>query len=156
MPYFPFIPIIGIITLFVLAASLWEEFQTAWFIAIAWISIGLIIYYFYGGKKEIESMSKAEVEKKGFVETLKEKPQDKKYKILVPVVREDQKPLVEFAALVGRVEDAECRLPDTAVGPGPRGRTRLADEDRVRSSVALEYVVPGIERVYEAAGAHSR
>ncbi len=110
MPYFPLIPIIGIISLFVLAASLWEEFQTAWFIAIAWISVGLAIYYFYGGKKEIESMSKDEVEKKGFVETLKERPQDKKYKILVPVVREDQKPLVEFAALIGRVEDADINV----------------------------------------------
>ncbi len=110
MPYFPLIPIIGILSLFVLATSLWEEFQTAWFIAIAWISVGLIIYYFYGGKKEIETMSKDEVEKKGFVETLKERPEDKKYKILVPVVREDQKPLVEFAALVGRVEDADINV----------------------------------------------
>ncbi len=110
MPYFPLIPIVGIISLFILAASLWEEFQTAWFIAIAWISVGLIIYYFYGGKKEIESMSKDEIEKKGFVETLKERPQDKKYKILVPVVREDQKPLVEFAALIGRVEDADINV----------------------------------------------
>ncbi len=40
---------LGIISLFVLAASLWEEFQTAWFIAIAWISVGLMTYYFYGG-----------------------------------------------------------------------------------------------------------
>ncbi len=110
MPYFPLIPIVGIISLFILAASLWEEFQTAWFIAIAWISVGLIIYYFYGGKKEIESMSKDEIEKKGFVETLKERPEDKKYKILVPVVREDQKPLVEFAALIGRVEDADINV----------------------------------------------
>lgn len=110
MPYFPLIPIVGIISLFILAASLWEEFQTAWFIAIAWISVGLAIYYFYGGKKEIESMSRDEVEKKGFVKTLREKPEDKKYKILVPVVREEQKPLVEFAALVGRVEDADINV----------------------------------------------
>ncbi len=110
MPYFPLIPIIGIISLFILAFSLWEEFQTAWFIAIAWISVGLAMYYFYGGKKEIETMSKDEVEKKGFVEILTERPEDKKYKILVPVVSEDQKPLVEFAALVGRVEDADINV----------------------------------------------
>ena len=129
MPYFPLIPIVGIISLFVLAASLWEEFQTAWFIAIAWISVGLAIYYFYGGKKEIESMSEEEVEKKGFVEILTEKPKDKKYKILVPVVREDQKPLVEFAALVGRVEDADINVITVIeLPPGtPLGSLRYKD-----------------------------
>lgn len=103
-------PIIGILTKFVLAVGLWWKFQNAWFIAIAWISVGLTTYYFYGGKKEIETVDEEEVEKKGIVETLTERPEDKDYKILVPVVREDQKALVEFAALVARVEDADINV----------------------------------------------
>lgn len=110
MPFFPWVPIIGIITKLVLAIGLWWRFQNAWFIAIAWISVGLTTYYFYGGKKEIETVGQEVVEKKGIVETLKEKPQDKKYRILVPVMADDHKPLVEFAALVGRVEDADLHI----------------------------------------------
>ena len=107
MPLFPVIPIIGIITLLVLAIALWKEYQLAWFIAIAWILVGLIIFYFYGGKKAIESI---EPDKKGLFESLRDKPEDKRYRILVPVVREDQKPMVEFAALVARVEDADVHV----------------------------------------------
>jgi APA family basic amino acid/polyamine antiporter len=39
-----------------------------------------------------------------------ERREEKDYRILVPVVREDQKALVEFAALVARVEDAELQV----------------------------------------------
>ncbi len=105
MPLFPVIPIIGIVTLLVLAAALWEEYQVAWFIALLWILIGLITYYFYGARKTIETIE-PELESKGLVKTIMERREEKDYKILVPVVREEQKPLVEFAALVARVEDA--------------------------------------------------
>jgi amino acid transporter/nucleotide-binding universal stress UspA family protein len=109
MPLFPVIPIIGIITLLVLAAALWEEYHLAWFIALLWILIGLITYYFYGGKKTIETIEPEE-EPKGLIETIIEKREEKDYKILVPVAREDQKELVEFAALVARAEDAELQV----------------------------------------------
>ncbi|MCK5309886.1 MAG: amino acid permease, partial [Thermoplasmata archaeon] len=146
MPYFPLIPIVGIISLFILAASLWEEFQTAWFIAIAWISVGLVTYYFYGGKKEIESISKDEVEKKGFVETLIERPEDKKYKILVPVVRENQKPLVEFAALVGRVEDADINVATVIELPPGTPLSSMKFKDTAPYIKLVEKLKKGSER----------
>lgn len=109
MPFFPYVPMIGIGTKFVLAVGLWWEFPVAWLIALAWILAGLVTYYFYGGKKTIETIEE-KPERKGFMEAMMEKKEEKNYKILVPVAREDQKALVEFAALVARVEDAELQV----------------------------------------------
>jgi CIC family chloride channel protein len=99
----------GIATQLLLAVALLLDYIVAWFIALTWIFVGLIIYYFYGGKKTIETIEPEE-ERKGLFESLRERKDEKAYKILVPVVREDQKPLVEFAALVARVEDADLQI----------------------------------------------
>jgi len=131
MPLFPVIPIIGIITLLVLAIALWEEYQVAWFIALAWILVGLIIYYFYGGKKAIETIE-PESDKKSLIESLRDKPEGKDYKILVPVSSEDQKPLVEFAALVARVEDADLHVVTVRETPRSIAPSSLKYKDMAR------------------------
>ncbi|HEU12798.1 MAG TPA: hypothetical protein ENO35_01760, partial [Euryarchaeota archaeon] len=48
------IPILAIITKLFVAAVLWYFSPEAWFVAIAWIEVGLLIYYFWVGKREIE------------------------------------------------------------------------------------------------------
>jgi len=139
MPLFPVIPIIGIITLLVLAIALWEEYQVAWFIALAWILVGLIIYYFYGGKKAIETIE-PESDKKGLIKSLRDKPETKAYKILVPVSSEDQKPLVEFAALVARVEDADLHVVTVRETPRSIARSSLKYKDMARSIKLVDKV----------------
>ncbi|MGC9126387.1 MAG: amino acid permease [Thermoplasmata archaeon] len=54
IPLFPLIPILAIITKLFVAAVLWYFSPEAWFVAIAWIEVGLLIYYFWVGKREIE------------------------------------------------------------------------------------------------------
>ncbi len=54
MPLFPLIPILAIFTKLLVAFTLWLFSPTAWYVAILWIEIGLIIYYFWAGKREIE------------------------------------------------------------------------------------------------------
>ncbi len=57
IPLFPFIPIMAILSKFLVAVVLWYFSPEAWLIAIAWIDIGLLIYYFWAGKKAIEKPS---------------------------------------------------------------------------------------------------
>jgi amino acid transporter len=46
-PLFPYIPLIGIATKFFLAIYLWKYSHIAWYVTIAWIGVGLILYYAY-------------------------------------------------------------------------------------------------------------
>jgi amino acid transporter/nucleotide-binding universal stress UspA family protein len=54
VPLFPLIPILAIITKLMIAFALWIFSPESWYIAILWIEAGLIIYYFWAGKREIE------------------------------------------------------------------------------------------------------
>ncbi len=129
MPFFPWVPMIGIVTKFVLAVGLWWHFQNAWFLAIAWITVGLGLYYFYGGKRAIETVEPEEVSRKGIIDTLAEKPEDKRYRVLVSVIDDEQRALVEFAALVARIEDADLNVTTVIELPSgtPLGSLRYKD-----------------------------
>ncbi|MEM3278115.1 MAG: amino acid permease [Thermoplasmata archaeon] len=54
IPIFPLIPILGIITKSVLAIYLYYFSPAAWWLAIGWTEVGLILFYFSKGKREIE------------------------------------------------------------------------------------------------------
>ncbi|MGC8630002.1 MAG: amino acid permease [Thermoplasmata archaeon] len=54
IPLFPLIPILAIITKLMIAFALWIFSPESWYIAILWIEAGLIIYYFWAGKRAIE------------------------------------------------------------------------------------------------------
>lgn len=47
MPFFPVIPIIGIVTKLFLAVFMFNYSAIAWYFALAWIGIGFGLYYFY-------------------------------------------------------------------------------------------------------------
>ncbi|MBA3046240.1 MAG: amino acid permease [Candidatus Thermoplasmatota archaeon] len=110
IPLFPVLPLVAIGALMILAYALWVEYSDAWFIALGWIAIGLVLYYFGAGKRVIETVGPEELLKKGILEIITERPEDKRYRILVPVLHEGQKQMVEFAALVARVEDADLNI----------------------------------------------
>ena len=54
IPLFPLIPILAIITKLLVAFALWIFSPESWYIALLWIEAGLLIYYFWAGKREIE------------------------------------------------------------------------------------------------------
>ena len=105
MPFFPFVPIIGIGTKFVLALALWtvpEHGASAWLIALGWIAIGLGIHALHQKPEVVSGVQKV-------VEAILPASRAR-YRILLPVENFERMELVEFAALVAQVEDAELTL----------------------------------------------
>jgi amino acid transporter/nucleotide-binding universal stress UspA family protein len=54
MPFFPIVPIIGIITKLFLALFMFNYSPIAWYFTIVWISLGTLIYYLYVKKRKKE------------------------------------------------------------------------------------------------------
>ncbi len=46
-PFFPYLPIVGIVCEFFLAIYLWKYSHVAWYVTLAWIAVGLVLYYSY-------------------------------------------------------------------------------------------------------------
>lgn len=101
IPFFPIIPIIGLITKGILAVSLYWYSPVAWYVALGWIEIGLFAYYLYGGKEQIEHPVRKAIP--AVVDR-------EKYRILIPVASEADKPLVKLGALISQVEDGELYI----------------------------------------------
>jgi amino acid transporter/nucleotide-binding universal stress UspA family protein len=77
IPWFPVLPILGILTNSFLALSLFQYSAIAWYAAIIWIVIGLLAYYMYFSR--IEAMEKP----KEII--LEEVLVSREYSVLVPV-----------------------------------------------------------------------
>jgi hypothetical protein len=58
MPLFPYIPMLGIGTKFLLAVSLWTIEPIAWFVALAWIGVGLLVHYLHEKKEIVVGVTK--------------------------------------------------------------------------------------------------
>ena len=102
MPFFPYIPMLGIATKFVIALSLWTIEPIAWVIALGWIGIGLTVHYLHENKEIVVGVTKV-------VESILPSRRPR-YRILLPIEDFDRVELVEFGALVAQVEDAELTL----------------------------------------------
>jgi len=102
MPFFPYIPIAGIISKFIIAVSLWAIEPLAWLIAFGWIGLGLSIHYLYERKEVVAGVQRV-------VESILpiRRP---RYRILLPIEDFDRVELVDFGSLVAKVEDAELTL----------------------------------------------
>jgi amino acid transporter/nucleotide-binding universal stress UspA family protein len=101
-PLFPIIPIVGILTKFVIAMSLWTIEAAAWFIALAWIALGFGIHYLYQRKEVVAGVTRVV----GSVLPVA-RP---RYRILLPVEDLERTELVDFASLIAQVEDGELTL----------------------------------------------
>ena len=82
IPWFPIVPIIGLITKGILAVFLFQYSPIAWYSAIGWIVVGLLAYYAYFSK--IEAMEKPKEI------LLEEVLVSRDYSVLVPVVNQEQ------------------------------------------------------------------
>lgn len=51
-PFFPYVPIVGIVTKFFLAVYLYKYEPIAWYVTGVWLSVGLIVYYLYVRRQE--------------------------------------------------------------------------------------------------------
>ncbi len=102
IPLFPLIPILGIFTKFILAASLWTIEPQAWLIALGWIALGFVVHYLYQKKEVVVGVTRVV----GAVLPTA-RPH---YRILLPVDDLERTELVDFATLVAQVEGGELTL----------------------------------------------
>lgn len=82
MPFFPIVPIIGILTKLFLAVFLFNFSAIAWYFAIAWLVLGFVMYYVYARPRTKErARTPVVLEEKRVVEA----PEEERYRVLVPI-----------------------------------------------------------------------
>ncbi len=81
MPFFPIVPILGIGAEFFLAVFMFNFSPLAWYFAIAWLIIGVAIFYFYA-RPRIQSRTRTPVilQEKRLIAT-----EEPRYTVLVPI-----------------------------------------------------------------------
>ena len=89
IPWYPIVPIIGLITKGFLAVFLFNYSPIAWYTAIGWLVVGLLAYYAYFSKVEAMERPKEIV--------LEEVLVSRDYSVLVPVATQEQ------ARILGRI-----------------------------------------------------
>ncbi|MFQ6082415.1 MAG: amino acid permease [Candidatus Aminicenantia bacterium] len=101
VPFFPYVPIVGIIMILFLAIYMFNYSPIAWYVTGGWIISGILVYYFYSKEKEKEELGSEVV----FAEKEIAK---KEYKILVSISRiEEIQPLMRLATNLAGAKDGE-------------------------------------------------
>jgi nucleotide-binding universal stress UspA family protein/uncharacterized membrane protein len=97
MPFFPVIPILGIITQLFLAIYMFNFSPLGWYATIIWISLGVLIYFGYSvGKEKIEKGKKARHISPG------------DYRVVVSLSKlENVEPLISIGAGIARSQESE-------------------------------------------------
>ena len=139
MPYFPYVPIIGILTKLALAVYLFNYSPLAWYGAIAWILVGIGIFFLYSRGRVRETEAREETR---FI-TEERAPEERGYQVLVPIANPaNAEQLVRVASAVARHEDGELLLTSVATVPGqtPLSEGRdFADDQRDVLEEAIQY-----------------
>ena len=108
-PFFPLIPIIGILTAMGLSIYLLFAHPESWIIAIIWIVIGFMIYKFYTSKKELEHNAP-------LVFTQGPKLR-KKYRVLMVFDKRSAGKMYKMARAIAKDKDGEITVLDVVNVP---------------------------------------
>ncbi len=103
MPLFPLLPIIGLGSKAVLSVALYLVEPLAWIVGLGWTVLGFGVYYLWTRRERIAEAAAPIVE--AFIPVPKEQ-----YHILVPVEDLGNRAIIDFAALVASVEDADVTV----------------------------------------------
>jgi len=97
MPFFPVIPVLGIITKLFLAIYMFNFSPLGWYATIMWISLGVLIYFGYSvGKEKIEKGKKARNISPG------------DYRVVVSLSKpENVEPLISIGAGIAKSQESE-------------------------------------------------
>ncbi|WP_244605358.1 amino acid permease [Halorhabdus rudnickae] len=139
MPYFPYVPIIGILTKLALAVYLFNYSPLAWYGAIAWILVGVGIFFLYSRGRVRET----EAEEETRLITEERAPEDRGYQVLIPIANPNHaEQLIRAGSAVARHNDGEVLLTSVATVPDQtplsEGR-RYAEEQRELLDEAMQY-----------------
>lgn len=111
MPFFPAIPLIALVTQLMLAFWLFDMSVIAWFSTIAWISVGIIIYYTY-------SHSRDKFESKKMILEEQRDLKSRDYQVMVPINNpENAEVLTQYAEKICRARNGEMVLMSVVTVP---------------------------------------
>jgi amino acid transporter/nucleotide-binding universal stress UspA family protein len=112
MPFFPIVPIIGIVTKLFLALFMFHYSPLAWYITLGWLAVGFALYAWYAKPREREKVTTPVL----VGEMLPRKKE--RFRILVPIANPaTARPLLAFAARVAQVEKGEVIVLHTVTVP---------------------------------------
>ncbi|MFW6006658.1 MAG: amino acid permease [Halanaerobiales bacterium] len=111
MPYFPYIPLIAIISQSFLAIKLFDVSSLAWFTTIFWLAAGFIIYFTFSRsrikKREKEKAISPIIEEKRDLKTLTTSA----YQVMVPIANENNAAtLIRYAEKIAVIKKAQLIL----------------------------------------------
>ena len=101
-PFFPFVPIIGVIVKLGLAIYLLITQPFSWVISILWIAIGFAVYRIYSFRKEIDHYAP--------IITSEGDLTRKDFRILIPYTPENPDRLIKYAIRVAKENDGEINI----------------------------------------------
>lgn len=115
MPFFPIVPIIGIVTKLFLAVFMFNYSQIAWFFAIIWIVVGTATYYVYARPRDSESGRTPVISESKLIPS---KIDPDQYRVLVPIANPASLPgLLAPAINAARQHDGVISLLNVIVVP---------------------------------------
>jgi len=109
IPFFPYVPIIGIILMVGLAVYLLITAPLSWAITVLWVLIGFTIYRIFTFKKEVEHYTPT-ITSEGNLER-------KDFRILLPYTPENPDRLIRYAIQVAKEKDGEINILRTITVP---------------------------------------
>lgn len=140
MPFFPLVPIAGIITKMVLAASLYLREPDAWLIAGFWITVGALMFFFYRGQKEIVEGRPKEDLLETMVAARREAAKER-YRVVLPLRDFTDPRLVGIASVLAAGGKAELILMHIVEVPStlpPKSLRFSHVDDRIKELGQLE------------------
>jgi amino acid transporter len=101
-PFFPYVPIIGIVLMVSLAVYLLITAPLSWAITVLWVLVGFFIYRIFTFKKEVEHYSPTITSEGNLVR--------KDFRILLPYTPENPDRLIQYAIKVAKEKDGEINI----------------------------------------------
>ncbi|OKY78441.1 MAG: Nucleotide-binding protein UspA family [Candidatus Methanohalarchaeum thermophilum] len=141
MPYFPYVPIIGILTNLFLALYLFTYSPLAWIGAISWILFGMLIFFLYSRK----NLRKEEIKEETKLVSEERVAKEKEYQVLIPISNpENLKKLAKIGGKVAKEKNGEIlfttivTIPEQT--PIDEAHKYTTEEQRELLEKASEYV----------------
>ena len=140
-PLFPYLSIVGIMTLLFLAVYMFNYSPTAWIVTAVWVTVGLVTYKFYASHREVEHVRK--------VKSL-ERLERKEYRVLVPLANKNNvSSLTNIASAIAKKPNAQLLfLHVNEVREGSPLVSELTDSERAKplfdkaNEIALQEGIP--------------
>jgi amino acid transporter/nucleotide-binding universal stress UspA family protein len=113
-PYFPVVPIIGILTKLFLAVYFFNYSPLAWYIAAGWILAGFGVFFLYSRGR----IQETEIAREIRVVSEERYPTERPHRVLIPISNpESAKLLVELGCAIARRNDGEVVLTSIVTVP---------------------------------------